>query len=387
MYILYLAAWFPSRVYPHHGNFVFKHIRLVAAAYEHWVLTIQDDPRMAAGTYELLPQTVEGLRIVQVLYGQPAGLAAWRKIGSRLQAYRKGLRYIQQAQQGKKPDLIHAHILLDAGMLGALLACFWRIPLLVSAHCSVYHQNNALPGLRGLLGRWAVRQAHVVLPVSADLGRVMQGKNGLKGHYQVLSNTVDETLFHYKAPPTGEVVRLLHVSNFHEPAKNVRGLIRAYLAAAKQSKRPWHLHLAGDGDLAAMAAYLQQIGVGEDQISLSGPHEEAGIARLLQQHHLFLLFSNYENQPVVLLEAQCCGRPCLATRVGGIEDIIPSPAYGRLVEAGNEAAFTQALLDLEEALPQIDTQHISQRAHKLYGSQSVKKALQTYYEQALAARR
>lgn len=380
MHILHLASWFPSRVSPNHGNFVFKHIRLLAQEYEHQVLAIQDDPQMAANTYELQAYAQEGVKVVQVYYGQPAGMPQWRKVLSRYRAYRQGCKHILRIWGQKKPDIIHAHILLDAGMLGALLGKYWRCPLIISEHSSAYHQENALPGIRGWLGRWASRRAAAILPVSQDLGRVMRKKNGLQGQYQVFSNVVDDQLFSYCPPPSQEVIQLLHISNFYEPAKNLRGLIRAYLAATEQSEKPMHLRIAGDGDLAAMAQYLREQGISPEQISLSGPHSEAEVAALIQSHHIFLLFSHYENQPVVLLEAQSCGRPCLATSVGGIKDILSSPELGRLVEAGDEAAFSRELLVLIQDLPKIDGQKISEIAHQGYGHSALKAKLQALYE-------
>lgn len=379
MRILYLASWFPSRVWPYHGNFVFKHIRLLAEATEHRVLAIQDDPKMAANTYELQAYEQEGVRIIQVYFGQPKEMSQWRKVLSRYRAYRRGLRHLQAEWGQKKPDIIHAHILLDAGILGALLGKFWHRPLLISEHSSAYHQADALAGLRGWLGRWASRQATAILPVSQHLGQVMQEQNGLQGQYQVFSNVVDDRLFSYCPPPASEVIQLLHISNFYEPAKNLQGMIRAYLAAAEQCEQPLHLHIAGDGDLAALAHYLREQGISAAQISLSGPHSEAEVAELLQAHHLFLLFSNYENQPVVLLEAQCCGRPCLATRVGGVADILTAPDLGRLVEAGDEAAFSRELLILIRDLPQIDGKKISNIAQQRYGQRALKADLQALY--------
>ncbi len=379
MRILHLASWFPSRVWPHHGNFVFKHIRLLADATEHRVLAIQDDPAMAANTYKLQAYEQAGVHIIQVYYGQTQEMPQWQKVIYRYRAYRRGLRHLQADWANQKPDLIHAHILLDAGMLGALLGKYWHRPLLISEHSSVYHQAAALPGLRGWLGRWASRQAAALLPVTQHLERMMQEKNGLQGHYQVFSNVVDEQLFSYCPPPSREVIQLLHISNFYEPAKNLRGLIRAYLAAAEQCEQPLHLRIAGDGDRAALAQYLREQGIGSEQISLSGPHSEAEVAELIQAHHIFLLFSNYENQPVVLLEAQCCGRPCLATRVGGIADILTAPDLGRLVEAGDEAAFSHELLILIRDLPQIDGKKISAMAQQRYGQRALKAQLQELY--------
>ena len=59
----------------------------------------------------------------------------------------------------------------------------------------------------------------------------------------------------------------------------------------------------------------------EDTVHFLGRKTPAEIAALLRQSDFFLLFSNYENQPCVLLESFCTGTPVITTPVGGILEI------------------------------------------------------------------
>ena len=65
-------------------------------------------------------------------------------------------------------------------------------------------------------------------------------------------------------------------------------------------------------------------------------HKE--VAQELNTSNLFILFSNYENLPCVILEAFSTGTPVISTSVGGIDEYFPAN-FGSLIEKGNEDAL------------------------------------------------
>jgi glycosyltransferase involved in cell wall biosynthesis len=52
-----------------------------------------------------------------------------------------------------------------------------------------------------------------------------------------------------------------------------------------------------------------------------------------------------ENLPVAILEAFACGKPVIATRVGGVPDVLTNGVEGTLVDAGDAEALARALVD------------------------------------------
>ena len=62
------------------------------------------------------------------------------------------------------------------------------------------------------------------------------------------------------------------------------------------------------------------------------------MADMYRHSDFLLLFSNFENLPCVIVEAFACGLPVLATRVGGIAEIVDD-TRGVLVDAGDEEAL------------------------------------------------
>lgn len=117
------------------------------------------------------------------------------------------------------------------------------------------------------------------------------------------------------------------------------------------SQRPEaHLHVIGDGPLKDSCRQLcRAIGIGEN-VTFHGalPHPEA--LRLLASSRGFLQHSvrapngDHEGTPVSVLEAMGLGLPVVATRHGGIADVITSPDLGTLVEEFDVEETAQALI-------------------------------------------
>ncbi len=380
MNVLFITSWFPSRVHPTNGNFIGRHARLVARAHQVVVVALEIDEDLPFGTLDLTRRTENGYEVIQVYVGYKPGVLGPIKVLLRLRAYAKALSSARQ--EFGVPDLIHGQVLLDGGMLAALYSRLWDRPFVLTEHSSAYHKAGALGGFRGWLGHYASRRAKMIMPVSDHLGRSMKELNGLEGSYRTVSNVVNAELYHQVPPPDMKPFRLLHVSNFDEAPKNISGLLRAFNSLEQEGlESPITLHLAGDGDLRALQEMIDAMD--HPGVSCSGPHSEGEIAELMQGCHAFVLFSNYENQPVVLLEAQMSGRPCIATPVGGIPDIVVAGKTGLLVPVGNEPALTQAIVDLCEDYKTFDLSIIRERAFDRYSEAAVMKSLNEVYSEAV----
>lgn len=357
-----------------------RHARLLARQHELWVLSVEEDPDLKKQGFDLVESRRDGYQSIVCYFASPKnGLpAAW----SRARAWWKVIRAYRR--RAPRPDLIHAHVLLDAGIVAAGLGLRWQIPFVVTEHSTAYWGEHPLPGIRGPLARWAARRAAALLPVTPALGRAMQG-HGLQGRYGSVSNVVNARLYRFSPPPAYPPFTFLHVSNFRDWHKNISGLLRAFRDFILTNEVASTLHLAGDGDRAELDRLIERT-LGSEQpawLTVSGPHPETEIAELLAKSHAFVLFSHQENQPVVLLEALCAGRPAVATTVGGIPDLIDEQ-NGRLVAPGDEAALTAALGEIVDHYGEFDRPAIASRASAIFGEAAVLEALQTAYREALA---
>jgi glycosyltransferase involved in cell wall biosynthesis len=163
----------------------------------------------------------------------------------------------------------------------------------------------------------------------------------------------------------------------------VSGLLSAFAQVAARTKGAVYLRLAGDGDLEELRLRIETAGLSEGQARVSGPHTEIEISGLMQKCHAFLLPSHYENEPVVLLEAQACGRPCIATRTGGIPEILADPNCGELVEVGDDPGLVIAMLKMLENYSDYDRQLIRELAVARCSESAVLNRLEKIYEECL----
>ncbi|MEQ1648720.1 MAG: glycosyltransferase family 4 protein [Hyphomicrobiaceae bacterium] len=114
------------------------------------------------------------------------------------------------------------------------------------------------------------------------------------------------------------------------------------LNALHQLRRvsPFTLTIVGDGpDRALFEAQASTLGL-DDCVTFTGaiPVKDA-----FQRGRVLLIPSRAESFPYIVLEAAAAGIPMLATRVGGIPEIVSSPEFGTLLPAGDVAALTTAM--------------------------------------------
>ena len=141
------------------------------------------------------------------------------------------------------------------------------------------------------------------------------------------------------APPGHKV--LVHISNFRE-VKRVPDVVRVF--AQVREKIPAVLILAGDGPQRPEAEHeAEHLGVANDVRFLG---KVDAIAELLQAADLYLLPSRSESFGLSALEALACGVPVLASKVGGLPEVVEDGVSGALVEFGDLEEMARKALQI-----------------------------------------
>jgi N-acetyl-alpha-D-glucosaminyl L-malate synthase BshA len=133
----------------------------------------------------------------------------------------------------------------------------------------------------------------------------------------------------------------MHISNFRE-VKRVRDVVRIF--ARIRRAMPATLVMVGDGpDRADAEKEAAELGVQED-VRFLGRLES--VATLLQGCEVFLLPSTSESFGLAALEAMACGAVVVATRVGGLPEVIDDGRTGILEPVGSVEAMGRRAVEL-----------------------------------------
>ena len=126
------------------------------------------------------------------------------------------------------------------------------------------------------------------------------------------------------------------------PQKNFPLLLEAFAALARQHAEPLRLLILGEGrERAALEQQATRLGIA-GQVALPGfsPNPHAYMARA----RLFVLSSDYEGLPGVLIQALASGCPVVSTDCpSGPREILEAGRHGRLVPVGDAAALRAAM--------------------------------------------
>lgn len=251
-----------------------------------------------------------------------------------------------------RPQIVHTHM-AKAGTLGRLAAFTARVPVVVHTyHGHVFHGYFSPAKSRVFLAieRWLGRRTDRLLAVSetvrsdlvalgiADPGRFHVVPLGLdlatflaceayRGQLRAELALPDST------PLVGIVARLVPIKA-HE----------VFLEAAARLRRDvpeCRFLVVGDGDRRAdLERQAERLGVA-DRVRFLGWRPD--LARIYADLDVVALCSRNEGSPVSLIEAMAAGRPVVATRVGGVPDLVEDGVTGYLVPADDCDALASAV--------------------------------------------
>lgn len=141
---------------------------------------------------------------------------------------------------------------------------------------------------------------------------------------------------------SADMQMILYVGNFL-PVKNPLLLVSAQAKLCRTSAEPCELVMIGTGPLEGKLRRLAaKLGFGAN-VRFVGRKSPAEVARYMQAADLLCVPSKQEGVPNVILEAFACGLRTVATRVGGIPEVLDKDFLGRLVPSADMDALAKAL--------------------------------------------
>ena len=159
-------------------------------------------------------------------------------------------------------------------------------------------------------------------------------------HLEVVSQNPASLRQEFGIPDGHQLV--VHVANF-TPKKRHQDLIRAARIVVDQEPQTTFL-LVGQGPTEKeVKAQALELGL-EGKVVFAGFRPDA--ARIMAAADVFVLPSLYEGLPIAMLEAMALGRPVVASRVGGVPEVIDDEVDGLLVDPLDPAQLAEKVLTL-----------------------------------------
>lgn len=271
-----------------------------------------------------------------------AGLAV-RRILCRSRFDGQTVREIQKIIEGDGIDLVHAHG-YKANFYGLLAARVAAVPVTTTCH-------NWLGESRSMrtytwLDRYLLRFFDGIAAVSRSVAEQL-GHAGTRRRVRVIANGVPT-----RGPGiasrfadqigTGDRIVVGTVGRL-SVEKGASVLIEAASQICPDFPRALFV-VVGDGpQRSSLEARVRELGM-PGQFLFAG--ERNDVDQIYRSLDVYVLPSFQEGMPMALLEAMAAGLPVVATKVGGVPDLVSDPSVGILVEPGDPAAMATGIRDL-----------------------------------------
>jgi L-malate glycosyltransferase len=370
--VLITPEWYPDAARPFFGVFCREQARATARTHDVVVLTWIYDPTLRA-PFRIEREHEDGFRTFRIRFRGsriPRSPGAFKLAGiaAVLLRLRRG---------GWRPDVIHAHEYV-AGRVALLLGSVLRCPVVVSEHYGGF-ARGVVPADDRAAAREVFERAAIVCPVSDDLERHLRSL-APAARYETVPNVVDDEVFHpAETRSDGDALRLVAVGNLVE-VKGHRFLLEAMTRL--RAKRKVTLDLIGDGELRGdLDALAVRLGLDGD-VRFLGQRPKPEVAERVRAADVFVLPSLGENMPCALLEALACGVPAVASRVGGVPEVLDESS-GVMVEPGSAAALAAGVEAVAARLDRYDRTETAAATRSRYGNEAIARRWSGVYARAL----
>jgi L-malate glycosyltransferase len=294
-----------------------------------------------------------------------------------------------EVAEGQHLDLLHCHYAIPHSVSAFLAKSMLnprRLPVVTTLHGTditlVGSDRSYLP-----ITRFSIDQSDGVTAVSRFLKEETINVIGAKREIEVIYNFVNcdkykpsnnQALKDYLAP-NGEKI-LIHVSNFR-PVKRPADVVDIFVRV--QQELPAVLLMVGDGPERSNAEWAARNSGVEQKVHFMGKQDN--IEELIGISDLLLLPSENESFGLVALEAMACEVPVVASRVGGLPEVLTDGVEGFLVEPRNIPKMAECSLKIvaDESYRREMGKRARQKARSQFCSTTIIPCYENYYRKVI----
>ncbi len=248
-----------------------------------------------------------------------------------------------------KPDYMLLSWAFPDAVAGTMLAKLLKIPSIVKVHGSDINVHAEIKERKAQIS-WAMQYAKGIIAVSQDLKKKILAMGLPDNKVHILYNGIDRSIFYpmdrQKARELSVVgsnkKRILFIGNL-KVSKGCNLLLDAFALLASHDKGVELFYIGAGDQLAVLKKFVVENGL-DERVHFLGSINHGLLGNWINSSDLLVLPSMNEGVPNVVLEAQACGTPVVATNVGGIPEIV-SPDSGILIPYGDREVLCDALIE------------------------------------------
>lgn len=380
--ILWLASWYPNELSPIDGDFIQRHAKAVSLICPVHLIFVKKDATGRITTSVKESNDKKGNLEEIIIYYKPVetGVKFLDKLISNA-AYRKHykraiLRYISD---NGKPDLIHLHVAMKAGLIALWLKRKLGIPYILSEHWTGY-LPGAKPNIEDanpLLKKWFSKifsNASAITAVSNCLGEAIQKRFNVD--FQVVPNVVNTELFHPIEKPKNIIPRFIHIST-NTYQKNTDQILAAFASVKK---------LGYNFDVVFYVPDPSELEPVIDKYQLNSNSTVCGevpqdlLATALAGADALVLYSRYETFGCVVIEANACGLPAILSDLPVFREYCLESKNALFANPDDIPALSDALISFIDRRNSFDKNEIAQFAKNNFGYEVVAKQFEALYK-------
>jgi len=279
-----------------------------------------------------------------------------------------------------RPDIIHAHNALYAGILAAKIKAKYNVNYIITEHSTFFARDIIKKKSLIRLVANSYKNAEGAFAVSQPFCDLLSAKF-IKTNFSYLPNVIDPLLekeeYGSKAISENEFV-FLNIAELH-PKKNQQLLIRAFAELSWKVKNlKLYLWIAGEGvEHDNLNNLINVLGV-QESVRLLGVLDRKQIVDSILKSNCLVLSSNFETFGVVLIEALLFGKPVISTKCGGPEGFI-NAEVGMLVEKEDEKKLSSIMHKMVIEYKRFNQDKLREFAISEFGKEKFLKRIDSIY--------
>lgn len=252
------------------------------------------------------------------------------------------VRWVKEKVQELKPDILHAHYATSFGFLGAVCSDH---PFIISAWGSDIFSFPKQSLFHRILLKWILGKADYLCSTSHVMAKEMDCYIKASQKIEVIPFGVDVNQFSPPEEPEsaaqGKVI--FGVAKYLQPVYGLDILLEAFALLHKIKPDQALLRIAGDGpELFRLQSLAARLGI-DKHVEWLGAMPNSKIPQFYRNLDVVVVPSRQESFGVTAVEGSACARPIIASRVGGLPEVVIDQETGIMVEKENINELMQAM--------------------------------------------